>query len=217
MRTLPARWLKAQPAGSAREDWCQRRNRSPHGREPAGTRIPEKRAQTCKSAIALGEEETMLGLRRPTSRFNPSKSDLSRFCGNSGCDGVVFPYAVCQVPPLFAASLRACYHAQCVHHGPHQCTRMHSGRCTCLRTLALHAHASSLHFVDGQELLSAMWNSSPLSHPSSCLQGLTSYFKGCSGVFVFGFAGCLVVGVVVCCFFCLPRNLACNSLLTRLR
>ena len=32
MRTLPARRLKAKPAGSARKD-CQRRNRSPHGRQ----------------------------------------------------------------------------------------------------------------------------------------------------------------------------------------
>ena len=52
----------------------------------------------------------------------------------------------------------------------------------------------SLHFVDGQELLSAIWNSSPLSHPSSCLHGLTSYFKGCLCGVVFGF-----------CWFVTPR------------
>ena len=52
-----------------------------------------------------------------------------------------------------------------------------------------HAPASSLQFVDGQELLSALWNSSPLSHLSSCLHGLTSYFTGCPCGFVFGFVG----------------------------
>ena len=42
-----------------------------------------------------------------------------------------------------------------------------------------HAPASSLQFVDGQELLSALLNSSPLFHLDSCLHGLTSYFTGC--------------------------------------
>ena len=41
-------------------------------------------------------------------------------------------------------------------------------------------------FVDGQELLSAMLNSSPQFHPSSCLHGLMSYFKGCPGGFLLG-------------------------------
>ena len=50
-----------------------------------------------------------------------------------------------------------------------------------------HAPATSLQFVDGQELLSALWNSSPLFHLSSCLHGLASYFTGCPCGFVFGF------------------------------
>ena len=81
-----------------------------------------------------------------------------------------------------------------------------------------HAPASSLQFVDGQELLSALWNSLPLSHPSSCLHGLTSYFIGCPCGFVFGFVGgggFVFVAVVFCSF--LPRNLAGNSILNRLR
>ena len=76
-----------------------------------------------------------------------------------------------------------------------------------------HAPATSLQFVDGQELLSALWNSSPLFHLSSCLHGLTSYFTGCPCGFVFGF----VWGwFCVCCFlgvfpFCLATWLVTRS------
>ena len=34
-----------------------------------------------------------------------------------------------------------------VPHGPYQRTRMHSGRCTCLRTLALPFHVAMLGFL----------------------------------------------------------------------
>ena len=81
-----------------------------------------------------------------------------------------------------------------------------------------HAPAPSLQFVDGQELLSAPWNSSPLFHISSCRHGLTSYFTGCPCGFVFGSVWGWFCGV--CFFGCLsflPRNLAGNSLLNRLR
>ena len=83
-----------------------------------------------------------------------------------------------------------------------------------------HAPASSLQFVDGQELLSALLNSSPLFHLASCLHGLTSYFTGCLcvlRVFVFGgllfflFGGFVVGSLPVGC------NLVCSSILTRLR
>ena len=65
-----------------------------------------------------------------------------------------------------------------------------------------HAPASSLQFVDGQELLSALGNSSPLFHLSSCLHGLTSYFTGCPCGFVFGFVWGVFVFVACCCFLC---------------
>ena len=61
-----------------------------------------------------------------------------------------------------------------------------------------HAPASSLQFVDGQELLSALLNSSPLFHLDSCLHGLTSYFTGCPCVLRVLFLGvCLFVCLVV--------------------
>ena len=60
-----------------------------------------------------------------------------------------------------------------------------------------HAPTSSLHFVDGQELLSALLNSSPLFHLDSCLHGLTSYFTGCPCVLRVLFLG------FVCLFVCL--------------
>ena len=64
-----------------------------------------------------------------------------------------------------------------------------------------HAPASSLHFVDGQELLSALLNSSPLFHLASRLHGLTSYFTGCPCVlYVLLFGGLFFVVGVVCCW-----------------
>ena len=67
-----------------------------------------------------------------------------------------------------------------------------------------HAPASSLQFVDGQVLLSALLNSSPLFHLASCLHGLTSYLTGCPcvlRVFVFGgFVFCLFGGLLLCLF-----------------
>ena len=72
------------------------------------------------------------------------------FVGIPGLMAVVFPYAVYQVPPL---SLPAFEYATIrnvstfVLHGPYQRTRMHSGRCTCLRTLALPCHIAMLGFV----------------------------------------------------------------------
>ena len=82
-----------------------------------------------------------------------------------------------------------------------------------------HAPASSLHFVDGQELLSALLNSSPLFHLASRLHGLTSYFTGCPCVLRVLFLGvCLFwVGVLVVGSLPVGCNLACNSILTRLR
>ena len=71
-----------------------------------------------------------------------------------------------------------------------------------------HAPATSLQFVDGQELLSALWNSSPLLHLSSCLHGLTSYFTGCPCGLVFGFVWGWFCGFCFLgCFFFLPRNI----------
>ena len=79
-----------------------------------------------------------------------------------------------------------------------------------------HAPASSLQFVDGQELLSALLNSSPLFHLASCLHGLTSNFTGCVFLVFWRFVCCLFGGFVV---VSLPVgcNLVCSSILTRLR
>ena len=62
-----------------------------------------------------------------------------------------------------------------------------------------HAPASSLQFVDGQELLSALLNSSPLFHLASCLHGLTSYFTGCPCVLRVLFLGvCFLLAWCFC-------------------
>ena len=75
--------------------------------------------------------------------------------------------------------------------------------------------ATLLQFVDGQEILSALLNSLPLFHFSSCRHGPLSYFTGCAcffgGVFV------CVFGLLFGCFFSRYRNLVCNSIFTRLR
>ena len=63
---------------------------------------------------------------------------------------VVFPYAVYQVPPpLLPAFEHAtiCNVSTFVPRGPHQRIRMHSGRCTCLRALALPCHVAVLWFL----------------------------------------------------------------------
>ena len=82
-----------------------------------------------------------------------------------------------------------------------------------------HAPASSLQFVDGQELLSALLNSSPLFHLASCLHGLMSYFTGCPCVLRVLFLGvCLFwLGVFVVGSLPVGCNLVCSSILTRLR
>ena len=149
---------------------------------------------------------------------------LPGFVEIPGVMAVVFPYAAYQVPPFL---LPAVEHATILNVsnfeslGPYQCTRMHSGKCTCFRPVALPCRVAMLGFLTSykvptaalcclltcehslalhaectcpcilcislmDELLSAIWNSSPLSHPSSCLQGLTSYFKGCPSGVVFG-------------------------------
>ena len=72
-----------------------------------------------------------------------------------------------------------------------------------------HAPASSLQFVDGQELLSALLNSSPLFHLASCLHGLASYFAGCPcvlRVFVFVFFLVVCLGVLLLCLFLLDAT-----------
>ena len=80
-----------------------------------------------------------------------------------------------------------------------------------------HAPEASLQFVDGQGLLSALWDSSPLFHLSSCLHGLTSYFTGCSCACVRFCFGVFLLFLVFGGFSFLPRNLAGNSILNRLR
>ena len=81
-----------------------------------------------------------------------------------------------------------------------------------------HAPASSLQFVDGQELLSALLNSSPLFHLASCLHGLMSYFTGCPCVLrVLFFWGFVCFGVLVVGSLPVGYNLVCSSILTRLR
>ena len=47
--------------------------------------------------------------------WSPPTARLSRFCVNSGFDGGGFPLRCLPGSAPFAASLRACYHMQCVH------------------------------------------------------------------------------------------------------
>ena len=132
---------------------------------------------------------------------------------------VVFPIVAYQVPPSLLPAVEHATRLNVSNFepfGPYQCTRMHPGRCimfSCglftflqsanggtvmptavcalpdLNIPCAQAPASSLQFVDEQELLSALWNSSHLSRPSSCLYGFTSYFTGCPCGFVFGLLG----------------------------